>query len=57
MVNAYTHQIAVDFLQSIADQFLGSSQNCEKLRHDFLSVYPSVRTKQPGSQWTDFHEI
>jgi hypothetical protein len=22
-----------------------------------MSVYPSVRTEQPGSHWTDFHEI
>jgi hypothetical protein len=57
MVNAYTDQIAAAFLQSIAGQFKDSSQNCEKLRHDFLSVCPAVRTEKPGSQWTDFNEI
>jgi hypothetical protein len=44
--------------ESLFNQFLGAFAKIRKATISFvMSVRLSVRTKQMGSRWTDFHEI
>jgi hypothetical protein len=47
-----------DIVSSVQDSFLGAFANLRKAAISFVvSVRPSVRMEQLGSNWRDFHEI
>ena len=64
MQNLFLYNKHLDILRPFIDavqnyrQFLGVFPKLRKATNSFvMSVGPSVRIKQLGSHWTDFHEI